>query len=276
MTTAIIITACVLGGLLILFCLYLFLIKPSGRRTEMERYKSVRYAHRGLHGGGAAENSMTAFKRAVDAGFGIELDVRLSSDGRVVVFHDDTLDRVCGKEGRVDSRTAEELAALSLSGTADGVPLFEDVLALVDGKIPLLIEIKEDAGKYCVTEALLKILPTYHGEFIIESFNPLALARVRELSPEYLRGFLCQNFLSNKKNRKPLYFLLQTFVLNSLCRPDFIAFMHSDYKNAALKLTRGIFSVPTLAWTVRAPEEEAAAYEHGFDGVIFENYIPKR
>ncbi len=276
MNIAIIITASVLAALLLLFSLYLFIIKPSGRRAGMEKYKRIKYAHRGLHGAGAAENSMTAFRRARDAGFGIELDIRLSRDGELVVFHDDTLDRVCGISGRVDSYTAEELSKFSLSGTDDGVPRFADVLALIDGAVPLLIEIKEDAGKYGVTDALIKMIPEYHGEYIIESFNPLALARVKRDMPEAMRGYLCENFLREKKYRKPMYFLLETFSLNVICRPDFIAFKHSDYKNAALKLTRGIFSVPTLAWTVRSEEEEESAYKHGFDGVIFEKYIPDK
>ncbi len=276
MKLAIIISASVLGALFILFCIYLFLIKTSGRRSEMEKYKSIYYAHRGLHGGGAAENSMTAFRRAVDSGFGIELDVRLSKDGELMVFHDDTLDRVCGVEGRVDAFSAEELGKIKLSGTDDTVPRFKDVLGLIDGKVPLLIEIKEDAGKYGVTDALIRLLPEYRGEYIIESFNPLALGRVKRDMPGALRGFLCENFLREKKYRKPMYFLLQTLTLNSVCRPDFIAFKHSDYKNASLKLTRGIYSVPTLAWTVRSQAEENAAKAHGFDGIIFENYIPKR
>ncbi len=273
MKTAIIITASVLAFLIIAFCIYLFLIKPSGRRAEMEKYKTRKYAHRGLHGSGAAENSMTAFKRAKEAGFGIELDIRLSKDGELVVFHDDTLERVCGAEGRVDSFTADELKKFKLSGTDDTIPRFKDVLALIDGAVPLLIEIKEDAGKYGVTDALIKMIGEYNGEYIIESFNPLSLARLKRDMPEALRGFLCRNFLSDKNYRTLTHFLLQTLVLNVTARPDFIAFRHSDYKNAALKLTRGIFSAPTLAWTVRSAEEEAAAYKHGFDGIIFEGYI---
>ena len=92
--------------------------------------------------------------------------------------------------------------------------------------------------------------------------------------PKVMRGFLCESFMKEKKYRKPMYFLLQCMLLNVICRPDFIAFRHTDYKNAALKLTRGMFSAPTLAWTVKTSAEERAAYEHGFDGVIFEGYIP--
>ena len=122
MKTFVVVLLITLGVLLLLFSLFLFLVAPSRRRSQMEKYKNVRYAHRGLHGNGAAENSLTAFSRAVEAGYGIELDVRLSSDGELVVFHDDTLERITGKEGRVDSYTLTELQSLSLSGTGDTVP----------------------------------------------------------------------------------------------------------------------------------------------------------
>ena len=246
MKTAVIVILSVLAFLLLSFSLYLFLIKPSSRREGMRKYKNLKYAHRGLHGGGVAENSMTAFALAKERGFGIELDVRLSKDGELVVFHDDTLTRVCGIEGRVDEFTADELRGMSLSGTEDTVPKFSDVLKLISGAVPLLVEIKEDAGKYGVTDATVKTLSEYSGDYIIESFNPLALSRVKRDMPKVMRGFLCESFMKEKKYRKPMYFLLQCMLLNVICRPDFIAFRHTDYKNAALKLTRGMFSAPTM------------------------------
>ena len=130
--------------LMILLLLYALIIRGRVGEKKLEDLRYWVYAHRGLHNAERAENSMSAFRAAVEAGFGIELDVRLSKDGRLVVFHDDTLDRVCGREGRVDDFTAEELATFRLSGTEDGIPLFTDVLAVVDGKIPLLVEIKEN------------------------------------------------------------------------------------------------------------------------------------
>lgn len=265
----------VLSALLVFFLIFLFLIAPGKKREEMEKFKSQKYAHRGLHDATRAENSLSAFRAAVDAGYGIELDVRLSRDGVLVVFHDDTLDRVTGEVGRVDERTAAELGKINLSGTADTVPTFEEVLALVDGRVPLLVELKEDAGKYGVTEKTLEMLKEYKGEYIIESFNPLALGRVKKLAPEVMRGFLSQNFLSQKKYRSATYFLLQNLLLNVVCRPDFIAYKHSDYKNASLRLVKGLFKPATLAWTVRSKTEEDEAYLHGFDGVIFEGYASK-
>lgn len=266
----------IVAFLLLSFLLFLFLIKPEKKRGRIDEFKSLRYAHRGLHGNGIAENSMSAFRSAVEAGFGIELDVRLSSDGELVVYHDDTLLRVSGIDARVDSKTADELSKISLLGTADTVPTFKEVLDLVNGRVPLLVEIKEDAGKYGVTEKTVEMLRGYKGDFIIESFNPLSVGRVKKIFPEALSGVLSQNFLSEKKYRTITHFLLEILVLNVVCRPDFIAFNHKHYKNSALRLARRIFGAPTVAWTVRSQEEEDEALKHGFDGIIFENYLPGR
>ena len=262
--------------LLLSFLAFLFLIKPGKRRAQTDKFKNLDYAHRGLHGGGRAENSLSAFKAAADAGSAIELDVRLSSDGVLMVFHDDTLDRMTEVTGRVDSVTAKELSALTLGSTEDTIPTFAEVLELVGGRVPILVEIKEDAGKYCVTEKTVEALKAYKGEFLIESFNPLALARVKKLMPDAVRGILSESFLKEKKYRSPTYFLLQNLLLNFLCKPDFVAFNHEHSKNCALRLVRRIFRVPTLAWTVRSEREERLAKSHGFDGIIFENYNPRR
>ena len=275
MKTIFIILISLAAFLLLSFGVFLILIKPGKRRAKVEKFKSLAYAHRGLHGGGRAENSLSAFRSAVDAGFAIELDVRLSADGVLVVFHDDTLERVCNAEGRVDEKTAKELSQIHLSGTEDTIPTFAEVLSLVDGRVPLLVEIKEDAGKYSVTEKAVEALRGYDGEFIIESFNPLALARVKKLMPTAVRGILSESFLKEKKYRSPTYFLLQNMLLNFLCKPDFVAFNHEHSKNCALRIVRVLFGVPTLAWTVRGEREERCAKSHGFDGIIFENYIPR-
>ncbi|MBR5139795.1 MAG: glycerophosphodiester phosphodiesterase, partial [Clostridia bacterium] len=137
----------------------------------MKKYTAFKYAHRGLHKDGVAENSMTAFRLAVEGGFAIELDIRLSKDERLVVFHDATLDRVTGVSGKVSDYTYDELAKMKLLGTEDSIPLFSDVLSLVDGRVPLLVELKEEAGSLLVTERALELLESYKGEFIIESFN---------------------------------------------------------------------------------------------------------
>ena len=262
--------------LLFLFLIYLFLIMPSfKRRAEIKKFAEEKYAHRGLHGDGCAENSLSAFRRAVEAGFGIELDVQLSRDGELVVFHDGTLDRVTGVSGRVDAFDYSELKEMHLLGTDDTVPLFSEVLSVVDGKVPILVEIKERAGEYAVTEKALEILAGYSGPFIIESFNPLALGLVKKKRPDILRGMLAMNYMATKKHRTFLHFLLQSFFFNIVCRPHFLSYDHQQHKNFAFRLCRGLFGVTTFAWTVPSLEDEKNAYKHKFDSVIFENYIPE-
>lgn len=260
----------------IIFSVYLYLVAPGKKRPEMEKFKSVRFAHRGLHGGGRAENSLSAFRAAVEAGYGIELDVRLSSDGVVVVLHDDTLDRVTNESGRVDAKTADELSKMKLCETEDTVPTFSQVLELVDGKVPLLVEIKERAGEYDVTRKTMELLREYKGEFIVESFNPLALSLLKKEMPEVLRGFLSSDFSKNEKYKGQIkYFFLENLLFNLLCRPDFISYNHEAHKNRSLRFVRSVFRTATICWTVTSREDESLAYKHGFDGVIFENYIPE-
>lgn len=269
------------SAVVLALAVWLFLIAPSlsrGLRRETERYKSVRYAHRGLHGSFdgkvAAENSISAFRLAVEHGFGIELDTRVSSDGEVIVFHDDTLDRVTGVSGRPEELTAAELAALSLSGTEDGVPTLREVLNLVDGKVPLLVEIKETGGDHTVAEKTAELLREYRGDYIVESFNPLTLAVIKKLLPGTPRGFLSDKLTAKDEYKSIKYRIVQRFLLDFLARPSFIAMQKSRIGMAPLPVIRGLFKTPTLAWTITSAEEEAAAYEAGFDGVIFEQYIP--
>lgn len=256
-----------------LFVIYLILIAP-GAKKNIKTFKNISFAHRGLHGDGRAENSMSAFRAAVDAGYGIELDVRLSSDGRLVVFHDDTLERVAGVEGRVDAYTAEQLGTMSLSGTVDGVPLFSDVLETVAGKVPLLVEIKEDPGVSSVSQKVCEMLAKYEGDYLVESFNPISLATVAKHLPNAARGILSHRYYAYEPYRKPLYFLLQCLLFNRICRPAFVAydFRHS---NLSLRFVR-LMGAATFAWTVRSKEEEELAKKRGFDGVIFENYLPEK
>ena len=267
-----------LPTLAVLLAVWLFLIGThSGRK--MKKFKYVKYAHRGLHGtvdadSYAAENSLTAFERAAARGFGIELDVRLSSDGVVMVFHDDTLDRVTGVSGKFNSFSAEELSAIRLSDTSDTVPSFAEVLALVNGRVPLLVEIKEDGFDHSLTEKCMSMLKDYKGEYIVESFSPLALGVSKKCAPTVLRGFLCDKLTDNEKYRSVKYRVIQRHLLNFIARPHFIAASKERYSMLPIPLIRALFRPAFVAWTIRSEEEEKAAYSHGFTGVIFENYLP--
>lgn len=276
MEPLLIILIVVLALLLAILLLVPFLIYPGKRREGVREFSNVLFAHRGLHDERHAENSLSAFARAVEHGYGIELDVRLSEDGTLVVFHDDTLDRVAGVSGRVRDFSAEALARMSLSGTGEGIPTFREVLDLVDGRVPLLVEIKEDAGDSAVSEKTAEMLASYHGPFVIESFNPLSLARIRHLLPEVYRGQLSDRFTREKQYRKPMYALLEMFLLNFRARPDFIAYRFDEVRFFPLRLLRALFPRPMFAYTVKSEEEEHFSRAHGFDTVIFEQYLPKK
>ena len=244
-----------------------------GKKKNIDDFLDVKYAHRGLHDDAKAENSISAIKAAVERGYGIEFDVRLASDGTLVVFHDDTLDRVCGREGKVRDFTAAELATFKLCGTDDGVPTFDEVLAAVDGRVPLLIEIKEDAGDSAVSKATAERLQSYKGPYIVESFNPLSVKNASSILPDVACGFLSRHFTKEEETKKPLYFALENLLLNRLCNPSFIAYKHEDHYMPMLRFSR-LLGARTIAWTIRSQAEEDAAFANGFDAVIFENYIP--
>ena len=265
----------VLASLFAICLIYLFLAAPKlTRKKETREFMKARFAHRGLHNGTRAENSLSAFAAAVEAGYGIELDVRLSADGVLVVFHDDTLDRMTEATGRVDSKTLAELGKLHLGGTGEGIPTFEEVLRLVDGRVPLVVEIKEDPFKYAVTEKAAEVLSQYRGSYVIESFNPFAVWRFKKLMPGVIRGQLADNYLRNKKHRNLMYFGLQIFLANFLAAPDFIAYNHKEANTLSLGIQKHIFHPVLVAWTVKSEDEETRARKYGFEGIIFENYEP--
>lgn len=263
-----------LSVLLLFFIVWLILVGTK-RDKSLEKYSSVRFAHRGLHSDSVAENSMTAFRLAVEKGYGIELDVRLSKDGELVVFHDDTLTRVANFDGLVKDYTVAQLKEMSLSGTADTVPTFREVLELVGGRVPLLVEIKEDAGDKAVSDKTAEVLAGYSGDYIVESFNPLSLANIKKKLPGVRVGILSQNYMKEEKYRKPLFFALGAMLTNCTCRPSFIAYNGRDARSVALRMIRFIFRPVTFAWTVRSAEDEEKMRALGFDSVIFEGYIPE-
>lgn len=257
--------------------LRLYMLAPGRRNSEMEKYKSVKFAHRGLHDGGKAENSLSAFAAAKAAGYGIELDVRLTKDGEMVVFHDSTLNRICGVEGRVADFTLDELRKFRLSDTADTIPTLREVLDLVDGAIPMLIEIKQEAGEGGVPEKFIEVIEGYNGDFIVESFNPFTLRKVMKARPDVLRGILSTDYSKSEKHKGKLLFkLLTKLYLNFLMRPDFIAYEKTGASVPTLRYIRKKFNTPLIAWTVKSEEEELRALGDGFDTVIFENYLAKK
>ena len=256
--------------------LYLLMIMPRVlHRPDMTPFKGRFYAHRGLHDNAseAPENSMPAFKKAVEAGYGIELDIQLTKDQQVVVFHDDFLQRVCGVEGKVSDYTYEQLQEFRLCKSQERIPLFTEVLKLVDGKVPLLVEFKGNNStdtSLCPVGA--EILGNYKGLYCVESFNPLMVAWFRKNRSQVVRGQLAERFFSNTK-KTALYFALQNLLFNFYTKPDFIAYKWSDRKTLARKLCRRLYGTTAVTWTIQS-QEALEVSRKSFDIFIFDSFIP--
>lgn len=262
-----------LSALFIAVLLLLYLILPRRRRNTAP-FDRVQYAHRGLHDKAARrpENSLAAFRAAKEAGYGVELDVRFTADRQIVVFHDDDLKRMCGDTRRVDACTYSELQALRLADSDESIPLLSDVLEVL-GDTPLLCEFKA-MPSYTDTSlcaAALPLLNGYKGAVCMESFNPFMVRWFRHNAPQYIRGILSKRFVKGEV-AAPLRFPLSSLLANVLCRPDFIAYQHTDQRQPFFRLCR-LFRPMTVAWTVRSGEEEAKAKRY-FDAIIFEGYRP--
>lgn len=276
MKTAIVV---IISILLACVVLYLLLIMPRmyKRPDKKPFFEGILYAHRGLHDNAseAPENSMAAFEKAIEAGYGIELDVQLTKDKIPVIFHDFTLQRVCGVEGKVAEYTYEELQQFSLCGSEQKIPKLADFLQLAGGKVPLIIEYKLPSMQAEVCAIADKLLAEYKGVYCIESFNPLALFWYRRNRKEIMRGQLAMNFLkSEEKEYSPLlYFALGHLLFNFLTKPDFIAYNHGDYKGVSRRLCRHLYRCTAVAWTIRS-EAELGARKQDFDLFIFDSFVP--
>ena len=255
------------------------LLQPRRGQPGWEALGNVRYAHRGLHvlAQGRPEISMAAFRAAVEAGFGAELDVHLMADGRLAVVHDSDLTRVCGKKAFIEDLTAEDLKDYPLQGTGEAIPLFEDVLALFEGKTPLVVELKVERGNAnALTDAAMALLKDWNGTYCVESFHPGALLRLKEKYPQVIRGQLSQNFLKGSEVNGlslPVRFALTNLLTTGLTKPDFIAYNWKDRGNASLRLMKKLYGVHEVAWTVR-DRETMEALDGDAVPSIFEGFAP--
>lgn len=256
--------------------LYLFALSPNkGRQNDFEAFKKTYIAHRGLFNNvDVPENSLLAFGKAKEENYGIELDLQLTADNKVVVFHDKTLERMCNSKATIQDLSYEELSGYNLLSTDQKIPLFEEVLALVDGKVPLIVEIKSHGDFKKTSELANNILSKYNGKYCIESFHPSVLRWYKVNAPEVLRGQLSTNY--NKSQNKPpviVRFFLSNLLLNFYSKPDFIAYNH-NYKNLlSYRICRKFYKPVNVAWTVRNQEDLEKAKDT-FSIFIFDSFIP--
>ena len=221
--------------------------------------EKLKFAHRGLHSkkNGIPENSMAAFERAVHRGYGIELDVRLSADGVPVVFHDRTLNRMTGADGEIESMRLNELKRLTLDGGKCRIPTLCEVLRLVNGRVPLLIEIKSGLLPFTLMRRVMRCLRGYRGRIMIQSFNPLVLLWLRVNAAHITRGQLA--------HKKRWYDIARFFA-----KPHFVAY---DINEINPRLSKALKKkkIPLLCWNIDIENEKDRKKSYRLcDGMIFE------
>lgn len=247
---------------------YLYLIAPRlSKRSGMSQFREKVFAHRGISGGSVRENSLEAFENAASNGYGIELDVRLSSDGQAIVYHDPTLARLFGENTPVSSLSAE-----MLQRTYD-IPTLADALEIIDGRVPVLVELKCDDRDISICPIALDVLSSYEGAYAVQSFNPMVLRWMKKYAPEVIRGQLSTSF-AKEGVTDAKYLIIEHLLSNCITKPDYIAYDHKHAGNLSLNICRKLYHTPTFAWTLRSSEEWGRCADK-FDSYICED-LPKK
>ncbi len=222
-------------------------------------------AHRGLHTETIPENSKSAYLNAIEKGLPIEMDLQLTKDREVVCFHDDDLFRMTKVKGEIYDKTLSELKKLRLQDTDEEILTFEEFLSLVDGKVPVLIEYKNQREKGIIVNKTLPLLDGYKGEFAVQSFDPTIVAELRKKRPEFIRGQLVDRDFHKEKTSRFIWALLSHCLLNFMTKPDFIN-MNVKYLPLSKRMKRG---KKVLCWTVNTKEKLETAKKYA-DGFVFE------
>ena len=254
----------------------LYILSTQGRTGHpgLSALQGWGYAHRGLHDETKPENSMAAFRAALENGYGIELDIHLMKDGNLAVIHDTTLMRTTGKDGKITDLTTEELTNYHLEGTDETIPTFRQVLDLFGGKAPLIIELKADDNIEALVDAAVKAMEGYEGPYCMESFDPRCVHMLKKKYPHIIRGQLTEDFFATgSKLPAPLKWALKHQVMNFMITPDFVAYKFRDRKTISNTLVRKFWGVQGVTWTLKTQEEYNAATSEGWLP-IFEGFKP--
>lgn len=257
-------------AVIVVLILILWAISTHGRtgHPHLRTLRGWSYAHRGLHGDGVPENSMAAFRSALENGYGIELDIHLLKDGELAVIHDSPLIRTTGAEGMVEDLTAEDLKHHRLEGTDETIPLFRDVLELYKGQRPLIIELKVHKNNVAaLCETACRMMEGYEGPWCMESFDPRCIYWLKKNRPEIIRGQLTENYFLSPKVKLPgiLKWILKHNRLNFLTRPDFVAYRYRDRLSTPTN-RRCMKRMAGVSWTLQSQAE--------FDTAVSEGWIP--
>lgn len=274
-------TANILTASALMTGLYFLAVMPRMTgRPDAAPFDTRLFAHRGLHDNhsDSPENSMPAFRKAVEKGYGIELDVQLCADRVPVIFHDLDLERACGVRGLVRDYTFEELQRFRLFGSGERIPALKDFLKMVDGRVPLIVEFKSEDADMTLCSVIDPMLRAYRGEYCIESFNPLVLIWYRFNHPEVMRGQLSDGFIHFPRyrtlNKAPMTVPVQFLLPNFLSKPDFIAYNHLYEGNISRRICRSLYRAKAAAWTIKSQRQLDKA-ARAFDVFIFDSFIPE-
>jgi glycerophosphoryl diester phosphodiesterase len=265
---------------LALLLLWILALTPRVRnQPDLTPLKNRFYAHRGYYGKDQSipENSLPAFFRAAQNHFGVELDVHLTKDGRLAVLHDENLKRMCGADVNLSELTADQLKNYHLTGTGEHIPLFADVLKVIDGKVPMIIEVKPYGGNIsALCERLCLELEGYNGVYCVESFDPRAVYWFRKHRPELVRGQLAMNWKQYGRDANPVAaFAVSNLLTSFLNKPDFIAYRFEDRKNLSFRLSKSLYGVQEFSWTIRT-QADAAEVQKAGGLIIFEYFDPRK
>ena len=263
---------------MILILLYLLLLHPNTKRKEkMKPYEKRYIAHRGLFNNrDIPENSLPAFRKAVQNGYGIELDVQLTKDDRLVVFHDGSLQRMTGVSKNLIDCSYEELQEYRLLETDEKIPLFDDVLKVLKKDTPLIIEIKTEGRYIETTKRTVERMRSYEGLYNMESFNPMVVRYLRKNEPDIIRGQLSYNYVDDRNSTLPLpmKFVLTNLLLNLWNDPDYIAYDCTNTGNLSFRILSRFLKAECVARTVKSQEElkRISSYYQCF---IFDSFLPE-
>ena len=260
----------------VLTTLGLYTLKGRANHPSMADLQGWAYAHRGLHKEGVPENSMAAFRAALEKGYGIELDIHLMKDGNLAVIHDSSLLRTAGVDVRIEDLTAEDLENYRLEGTEEKIPLFREVMAIYEGNAPMIVELKPSENNHAaLAEAACELMKDYKGIYCMESFDPRCVHWLRQNRPHIIRGQLMENFMGQKSKVHPaIRFALTHNLLNFATVPDFVACKFDDRKHSiTTALCRKAWDLQGVSWTIRSQADFDIAVAEGWLP-IFEGFEP--
>lgn len=255
----------------------LYVLSTQGRTGHpgLAALQGWKYAHRGLHDENLPENSMGAFRAALEHGYGIELDIHLMKDGNLAVIHDTSLKRTAGADINITDLTTEDLPNYPLNDKGELIPTFSQVLELFAGKAPLIIELKDDGNSAALVDAAVKAMEGYEGPYCMESFHPMCVYQLKKRHPHIIRGQLVMNYF--KETKSPLHPVLKWILTNQaenfLTKPDFVAYRFSDRKARSNVLARKFWGLQGVSWTLKTQEEFDTAVSEGWVP-IFEGFKP--